>query len=98
MIFCGYSGTVQPQLAEASNIIKSDFPVFVKLKSTSTTSPSFTSPKSYVSKSNWISGESYDLSNLSFAAATFSSLIFFEGSLLQDIVAVSYTHLTLPTK
>ena len=57
MIFCGYSGTVQPQLAEASNIIRSDFPVFVKLKSTSTTSPSFTSPKSYVSKSNWISGQ-----------------------------------------
>ena len=43
-LFWGYSGTVQPQDADALKIIKSELPVFVKLKSTSTTSPSTTSP------------------------------------------------------
>jgi len=42
--FWGYSGIVHPQDADALKIIKSELPVLVKLKSTSTTSPSTTSP------------------------------------------------------
>jgi len=45
-VFLGYSGTVHPQLPRASKIIRSLFPVFVKAKDVSTTSPSFMVPKS----------------------------------------------------
>ena len=45
-VFLGYCGTVQPQLPRASTIIKSSWPVFVKLNSVVTVSPSLMVPKS----------------------------------------------------
>jgi hypothetical protein len=39
-------GTVHPQLADASSMIRSEFPVFVKVKLVPTTSPSAILPKS----------------------------------------------------
>ena len=42
----GYSGTVQPQLPVAFNILKSEFPELENVKIVSTISPSLISPKS----------------------------------------------------
>lgn len=51
-----YSGTVHPQLPFASTIIKSASPVFLKLNTCSTLSPSLIVPKSNSFSSNVITG------------------------------------------